>query len=191
MDALCLRRTEHICSKLWHRYSVTTSQVIVATVKLPKWWLPLNHLMLFDYTPCTLTIPTQPMTNVSLFGVAHKLSLRCLSSSKLTCSKVLRISYSDFRFEIGNGGTLRSRLYVKRDDVIFQIVNFPFISSNIPLALAYGVYIFQLKHYSSAFCAQSRGFLDICWHKSYPKQGYVGHRLSWNGQCAWCIIEQH
>ena len=114
-----------------------------------------------------------------LHYVNTKMSLRCLSSSKLTCSKVLRISYSDFRFEIGNGGKLRSKLYVKRDDVIFQIVNFPFISSNIPLALAYGVYISQLKHYSSAFCAQSRGFLDICWHKSYPNKdtlviGWVG-----------------
>jgi hypothetical protein len=33
------------------------------------------------------------------------------------------------------------KLYGKRDDFNFPIVNFPFICSNIPAAPAYGVYI--------------------------------------------------
>jgi hypothetical protein len=37
----------------------------------------------------------------------------------------------------------RIKLYDKRDDFNFPIVNFPFLSSNIPAAPAYGVYIFQ------------------------------------------------
>ena len=28
---------------LWHRYSITVNQVMVATVKLSKWWLQLNQ----------------------------------------------------------------------------------------------------------------------------------------------------
>ena len=50
-------------------------------------------------------------------------------------------------------------LYDKRDDFTFPIVNFPFISSNIPASPAYGVYISQLLHYSRA-CAEYIDFLD-------------------------------
>jgi len=37
------------------------------------------------------------------------------------------------------------------NDYTFPIVNFPFISSNIPASPAHGVYISQLIRYSSAF----------------------------------------
>jgi hypothetical protein len=40
--------------------------------------------------------------------------------------------------EIDNGGRLKTKLYDKRDDFTFPIINFPFISSNIPAAPAYG-----------------------------------------------------
>jgi len=39
---------------------------------------------------------------------------------------------------------LKTKLYDKRDDFTFPIVNFPFISSNIPASPAYGVYFSQL-----------------------------------------------
>ena len=35
-------------------------------------------------------------------------------------------------------------IYDKRDDFNFRIVNFPYLSSNIPSGPAYGVYISQL-----------------------------------------------
>ena len=35
----CLRQVEHIRGHLWHRYSITVNQVMVATIKLSKWWL--------------------------------------------------------------------------------------------------------------------------------------------------------
>jgi hypothetical protein len=50
-------------------------------------------------------------------------------------------SYLDLHLEIYREGQLRTKLYDKRDDFNFPIVNFPFISSNIPAAPAYGVYI--------------------------------------------------
>jgi hypothetical protein len=34
---------EHIRGHLWHIYSITVNQVMVATVKLSKWWLELNQ----------------------------------------------------------------------------------------------------------------------------------------------------
>ena len=42
-----------------------------------------------------------------------------------------------------SGGKLSTRLYDKHFDFDFHIVNFPFLSSNIPSGNSYGVYISQ------------------------------------------------
>ena len=56
-------------------------------------------------------------------------------------------SYLDCYLYIDNG-KLSTRLYDKRDDFNFPIVNFPFLSSNIPSAPAYGIYVSQLIGYA-------------------------------------------
>jgi hypothetical protein len=48
----------------------------------------------------------------------------------------------DLHLEIDSEGRLRTKRYDKRDDFDFPIVNFPFICSNVPVAPAYGVYIY-------------------------------------------------
>ena len=68
-------------------------------------------------------------------------------------------SYLDLHLEIDSEGPLRTKLYDKRDDFNFPIVNFPFICSNIPAAPAYGVYISQMIRYSRA-CGSYQDFLD-------------------------------
>jgi hypothetical protein len=68
-------------------------------------------------------------------------------------------SYLDLHLEIDSEGWLRTKLYHKRDDFNFPIVNFPFICRNIPAAPAYGVYISQLIRYSRA-CGSYQDFLD-------------------------------
>ena len=50
-----------------------------------------------------------------------------------------------------DNGKLTTRLYNKRDDFNFPIANFPFLSSNIPSAQAYGVYVSQLNRYASPY----------------------------------------
>ena len=50
---------------------------------------------------------------------------------------------------------LQVKLYDKRDDFNFNIVNFPFLSSNIPQSPAYGVYVSQLIRYARASSAYS------------------------------------
>jgi hypothetical protein len=45
-------------------------------------------------------------------------------------------------------GQLSTKIYDKRDDFNFKIINFPNICSNIPASPAYGVYISQLIRYS-------------------------------------------
>ena len=51
------------------------------------------------------------------------------------------------------------KIFDKSDDFNFLIVNLPFICSNIPAALAYGVYISQLIRYYRA-CGTYQDFLD-------------------------------
>jgi hypothetical protein len=46
-------------------------------------------------------------------------------------------SYLDLHLKFDSEGRLRTKLYDKRDDFNFPIVNFPFICSNIPAAPAY------------------------------------------------------
>jgi hypothetical protein len=53
-------------------------------------------------------------------------------------------SYFDLHLENDSDGWLRTKLYDKRDDFNFLIVNFPFICNNMQAAHAYGVYISQL-----------------------------------------------
>jgi hypothetical protein len=68
-------------------------------------------------------------------------------------------SYLDLHLDIDREGRLRTKLYDKRDDFNFPIVNFAFICSNIPAAPAYGAYISQLVRYSRA-CGSYQDFLD-------------------------------
>ena len=58
-----------------------------------------------------------------------------------TTNTVKSASYIDSHLEYDNEGRLKTKLYDKREDFSFPIVNFPFLSSNIPAAPAYGVYI--------------------------------------------------
>jgi hypothetical protein len=56
-------------------------------------------------------------------------------------------SYLDIHLEIESERRLRTKLYDKRDDFNFLIVNFPFVCSNILSAPAYGVYISRSPMY--------------------------------------------
>jgi hypothetical protein len=52
-------------------------------------------------------------------------------------------------FNLKNG-QLSTKIYDKRDDFNFKIINFPNMCSNIPASHAYGVYISQLIRYARA-----------------------------------------
>ena len=57
------------------------------------------------------------------------------------------VSYLDLHFEIDTDGRLRKKLYHKRDDFNFHIVNFPFICINIPAAPVYWIFIILPSRY--------------------------------------------
>ena len=41
-----------------------------------------------------------------------------------------------------------SKIYDKRDDLNFEIVNFPFLDGDVPCSPSYGVYISQLIRFA-------------------------------------------
>ena len=51
--------------------------------------------------------------------------------------------FLDLNLCISNG-TVSTKVYDKRDDFDFDIVNFPFLDGNVPRRTSYGVYISQL-----------------------------------------------
>ena len=57
-------------------------------------------------------------------------------------------NYLDLTFIIGNNKRLYTKMYDKCDDFNFHIVNFPFLSSNVPFGPSYGVYISRLVRYA-------------------------------------------
>ena len=70
-------------------------------------------------------------------------------------------SYLDLYLQYDQNGRLTTKLYDKRDDFDFPIVNFPFLDSNIPASPSYGIYMSQLIRYSRA-CSRYQDFLDRC-----------------------------
>ena len=88
-------------------------------------------------------------------------------------------SYLELLFIRDKSNNVTTKLYDKRDAFGFHIVNFPFMSSNIPSAPAYGVYASQLIPYARC-CSNYSDFL-LC-HRAlvtrFLSQGYKANRLS-------------
>ena len=97
---------------------------------------------------------------------------------KDTTESINSASYLDLQLEHDIQGKLNLKLYDKRDDFNFPIVNFPFLSSNIPASSAYGVYVSQLIRYARA-SSEYRSFLHRgkLLTKKLLTQGYCKPRL--------------
>ena len=108
--------------------------------------------------------------------------LKVIYPSQLTVKKNNKSDHLadslDFTFIIDKGGKLSTRLYDKRDDFDFHIVNFPFLSSNIPSDPSYGVYIPQLIRYARC-CSHNDDFRyhHKCLVDRLLLQDYIALRL--------------
>ena len=108
--------------------------------------------------------------------------LKEIYPSQLTVEKANKsdhlADYLDLTFIIDSGGKLSTRLYDRRDDFDFHIVNFPFLSSNIPSGPSYGVYISQLIRYARC-CSHYDDFRyrHKCLVDRLLSQGYKALRL--------------
>ena len=69
---------------------------------------------------------------------------------KETTDTASSTSFLDVYLEFDDSGQLSTKIYDKRDDFNFKIINFPNMCSNIPASPAYGVYISQLIRYARA-----------------------------------------
>ena len=81
-------------------------------------------------------------------------------------------------------GNFSHNSYDKRDDFDFPIVNFPYLSSNIPESPAYGVFVSHLIRYPRV-CSKYEDFLfrGYILVSKLLKQGYSARKLQttfWN-----------
>ena len=56
-------------------------------------------------------------------------------------------SFLDLHLSV-SGGFVQTKIYDKRDDFDFDIVNFPFLDGDVPRSTSYGVYISQLTRFA-------------------------------------------
>ena len=93
----------------------------------------------------------------------------CELNIKYTTESNIAASFFDCYPCIDNGKLVTS-LYGKRDDFNCPIINFPCLSSNIPSASAYGVYVSQLVRYATAYCKRGKlhtnNFLLQCYRRA-------------------------
>ena len=77
-----------------------------------------------------------------------------------------------------SNGFVSSKIYDKRDDFDFDIVNFPFLDGNVPRSTSYGVYISQLIRFARV--SSHVADFNAC-NKSLTakllQQGYRYHKL--------------
>ena len=85
--------------------------------------------------------------------------------------------FLDLNLSITNG-IVYSKIYDKRDDFNFEIVNFPFLDGDVPRSPSYGVYISQLirfaRVYSNVDYFNNR---NLFLSSKLLKQGYRYHKI--------------
>ena len=85
--------------------------------------------------------------------------------------------FLDLHLSISND-MVSTKIYDKRDDLDFEIVNFPFLDGDVPRSISYGYYISQLIRFARA----SSHVADFNIHnklftQKLLKQGYWYHKL--------------
>ena len=85
--------------------------------------------------------------------------------------------FLDLNLSITNG-IVSSKIYDKRDDFNFEIVNFPFLDGNVPPTPSYGVYISQLICFARV-CSNVDDFnnRNLFLTAKLLKQGYRCHKI--------------
>ena len=75
-------------------------------------------------------------------------------------------------------GIVSSKIYDKRDDFNFEIVNFPFLDGDVPRVPSYGVYIIQLIRFARV-CSNIDDFnhRNLFLTAKLLKQGYRYHKI--------------
>ena len=85
--------------------------------------------------------------------------------------------FFDLNLSITNG-IVSSKIYEKRDDFKFEIVNFPFLDGDVPCFSSYSVYISQLIRFARV-CSNVDDFnnINLFLTAKLLKQGYRYHKI--------------
>ena len=85
--------------------------------------------------------------------------------------------FLDLNLSITNG-IVSSKIYDKRDDFNFEIVNYPFLDGDVPRSPSYGVYISQLIRFARV-CSYVDDFNNkiLFLTAKLLKQGYRYHKI--------------
>ena len=79
-------------------------------------------------------------------GMVGRIYPPTLQLNKANASDI-EAPFLDLHLSISNG-FVPSKIYDKRDDFHFDIVNFPFLDGDVPRSFSYGVYISQLIRFA-------------------------------------------
>ena len=86
-------------------------------------------------------------------------------------------AFLDLHFSISNY-IVSTKIYDKRDDFDFEIVNFPFLDGEVPCSTSYGVYISQFIRFARASrCVADFNTRNKLLTQKLLKQGFRYHKL--------------
>ena len=72
----------------------------------------------------------------------------------------------------------KNKIYDKRDDFDFDIVNYPFLVGDVPRSTFYGVYIFQLIRFARVSCHVDDFYTrNKVLTAKFLRQGYIYHKI--------------
>ena len=91
----------------------------------------------------------------------------------------LEASFLDLHLSISDG-FVKTKIYDKRDDFDFDIVNFPFLDGDVPRSASYGVYICQLIRFARVSShVDDFNTRNKVLTAKLLRQGYRYHKLRW------------
>ena len=86
-------------------------------------------------------------------------------------------AFLDLHLSISND-IVSTKIYDKRDDFDFEIVNFPFLDGDVPRSASYGVYVSRLVRFARASgCVAGFNTRNKLLTQELLKQGYRYHKL--------------
>ena len=89
-------------------------------------------------------------------------------------------AFLDLHLSISND-IVSTKIYDKRDDFDFEIVNFPFLDGDVPRSTSYGVYISQLIRFARAssivadFNTRNKLLTQKLFKQGYQYQNFAKH----------------
>jgi hypothetical protein len=153
-----IRQVEHIHDQLWHRYSIAVNQKSSAV------WGKTGTLSTCSYGDANIPYLYRRRLVPNFRSIRDRYTIRYPALYILHNKTRYKMVWH--QFETITPGTEKWRrsnvnllIYIHHYKEVHEIQNFPFISSNIPAASAYGIYISQLIIYCRA-CGCYRDFHD-------------------------------